>query len=215
MTPFTKDLAFTSVGPDVYKLQDALEKLGFGDFVPTGFFGLKTKGAVIAYQQSRGIVPASGYFGPLTRNKLNTELSLTARQRLYTTAVRCLGVDASPNDVAPDEYGCAETVNAIHRLAFGFDIGGDVSTHRMFEALEYSRYFTRVEQPLPGDIIISPTGYGNGKLSSGHVGIMDFDGVIMSNNSWTGRFERNYNLTTWRERYVGIGGFPVLFYRRI
>jgi len=36
------------------------------------------------------------------------------REILYETAKSFLGKDASPADEAPDEYGCAETVNEIH-----------------------------------------------------------------------------------------------------
>ena len=53
----------------------------------------------------------------------------SARSKLYLTALSCLGTDASPNDIAPDEFGCAETVNAIHKKAFGVEIGGDVHQH--------------------------------------------------------------------------------------
>ena len=107
----------------------------------------------------------------------------SASGKLYLTAISCLGIDASPNDVAPDEYGCAETVNAIHKKAFGFEIGGTVSTSRMYEALKASRFFTRVDMPKTGDVIISPTGYGNGNLTNGHVGIVGQDQRVMSNSS--------------------------------
>lgn len=139
----------------------------------------------------------------------------TNREKLFNTALSCLGTDASPNDVAPDEYGCAETVNEVHKKCFGFPIGGELSTYKMYAVLKSSPLFTKVDSPLNGDIIISPTGYGNGKLSNGHVGIMAFGDKIMSNNSYTGKFEQNYNLATWRARYKDIGNYPVDFFRRV
>lgn len=144
-----------------------------------------------------------------------TQQGKTSREKLYYTALSCLGTDASPNDVAPDEYGCAETVNEIHKKCFGFPIGGELSTYKMYAVLKSSPLFIKVDSPLEGDIIISPTGYGNGDLSNGHVGIMSIKGDIMSNSSKTGRFEQNYNLLTWNDRYKKIGGYPVEFFRRV
>lgn len=144
---------------------------------------------------------------------------LSARERLHNRAVGCLGTDASPNDVAPDELGCAETVNAIHKREFGFEIGGGLSTALMYKALEVSPYFQRVDQPDKGDIALSPTGMGNGNLPNGHVGIVG-DGVgegrvIMSNDSFKGTFEANYTIKKWKDRYMVKGGYPLLFYRRL
>lgn len=134
---------------------------------------------------------------------------------LFATAVKCLGTDASPNDLAPDEVGCAETVNAIHKKAFGFEIGGKLSTYQMYSALQKSKYFIKVDQPLEGDIVISPTGYGNGNLKNGHVGIKGEYDKIMSNASATGTFEENYTMKSWKERYVDKGGYPMHFFRRV
>lgn len=36
----------------------------------TGYFGVRTREALIEYQSANGIVPAAGYFGPLTRARL-------------------------------------------------------------------------------------------------------------------------------------------------
>lgn len=139
----------------------------------------------------------------------------SAKGRLYLGALTCLNTEASPNDLAPDELGCAETINAIHRKVFGFEIGGGLSTNRMYKVLDRSPLFLRIDQPSEGDLVISPTGYGNGRLPNGHVGIVSKDGMIMSNDSKTGLFVENYSLNTWKDRYVGQGGYPVCFFRRI
>lgn len=138
-----------------------------------------------------------------------------ASEKLYRFAKDCLGVDASPFDVAPDEFGCAETINGIVRMAFGEPVGGGVSTIGLYYALKQSRYFAEVKNPLPGDIIISPTSFGNGKIKNGHTGIVAPMNHIMSNSSSTGKFELNYSIKSWTERYGKEGGFPILFYRRI
>ncbi len=75
---FVRDLKFGMSGPDVLALQKLLNKNGFiisdsgvgsiGN--ETDFFGLKTQAALINYQKSKGITPAVGYFGSITRASL-------------------------------------------------------------------------------------------------------------------------------------------------
>jgi hypothetical protein len=138
-----------------------------------------------------------------------------AGNKLYYTAQGWLGKDASPSDEAPDEYGCAETVNAIVERTFGKPIGGDVSTYRMYYAIRDNKKFVEVKKPIRGDIILSPTGYGNGSMNNGHVGIVGLNGVVMSNSSAGGLFLEKYSVLSWKERYGDKGGYPVLFYRRV
>lgn len=139
---------------------------------------------------------------------------------LYKTALGCIGTDASPNDVAPDDLACAETVNEIYKKAFGTYISTPgLSTYSLYSAMRLSPYFYKVDEEyepvLPGDIIISPTGFGTGSLTHGHVGIMAPGGFVMSNDSYSGMFQKNYSIERWRERYGKIGGFPILFFRPI
>lgn len=152
-------------------------------------------------------------YGPLVA-KLN--LKTSAGEKLHRTALMNLGRDASPSDVAPDELGCAETVNAINQQAFGDVIGGDVSTYRMQIALRSHNKFVRVDTPRPGDLIISPTGFAQvrrPKIKNGHVGIYSYGNTILSNDSFNnGKFLPNYQIQKWRERYKE---YPVYFYRRI
>lgn len=217
MTTFERDLTIGSMGRDVLQLQQVLESLKFGDFIPSGVFGPKTKSAVALYQIARGISPSVGYFGPITRAKMNLEFNLGDREILYSTALSCLGKDASPNDVVPDEVGCAESVSDILIQAFPkLDIPLIVSTNHLYNYLESSRSFIRIDQPLRGDIIISPTGYSSkypAPLPNGHVGIFSDNNQIMSNNSDTGLFDIHYTLDSWNARYRDIGGYPVIYYR--
>lgn len=65
----TRDLSLGSQGLDVLVLQSKLISYGFLALTtPTQYFGPLTQSALIAYQESRGISPASGYFGPITRS---------------------------------------------------------------------------------------------------------------------------------------------------
>ena len=69
---FTRDLTIGSSGADVTALQQWLIARGFS--IPagaTGYFGTQTQSAVAAYQRANGIAPAAGYFGPITRAKVN------------------------------------------------------------------------------------------------------------------------------------------------
>ncbi len=147
---------------------------------------------------------------------------MTMNGKLYLTAISCLGTDASPNDVAPDELACAETVDTIYKKAFGAFIAGDeaptLSTKGLYDALSTSRNWLLLtpSEVVPGCIVISPTGMGNNpQMPHGHVGIVSSDGKIMSNTSATGLWMENYSLATWRERYAVGGGFPVLFFKKI
>jgi hypothetical protein len=138
--------------------------------------------------------------------------------KLYITAICSLGTDASPNDLAPDEFGCAETFDNIHKKAFGFYVAGPSVTlstavlYRKF--LSDTAHWKSVSSPQEGDAVISPTGFGNGRII-GHVGVVGKDGQIMSNDSYSGFFKENFTLDSWKARYVGIGGFPMKYFRRI
>lgn len=142
----------------------------------------------------------------------------TPPQKLYAAGVACMGIDASPNDVAPDEYGCMETVDNVYKKAFGTFMDGTlnhptVSTTLGYRLMSASKKFQLVAIPEPGDIIISPTGYGhNSNMPNGHVGVVVKYGIL-SNNSFTGKFEENYTLQTWKNRYSTLGGYPVRFFR--
>ena len=111
------------------------------------------------------------------------------------------------------DLGCAEEVNAVIQLVLGFQIGGGASTYLMYQALKDKKRFLKISQPIGGDVVISPTGYGNGKIS-GHVGIYVGD-KIMSNDSKTGKFVKNFTLQSWKNRYVVIGNLPMEYYRII
>lgn len=133
---------------------------------------------------------------------------------IHEVALASLGKKLS-GEKAPVEFGCAEAVNAIAYQATGQEIGGNISTYRMYHALQDTKRYQRVTTPDPGDIVISPTGYGSGAMPNGHVGIVSTGGVIMSNNSATGMWEKNYTLSSWRARYVHNGGFPMYYYKVI
>jgi len=78
---FMSDLKTGSLGSDVKALQEFLNARGFtvaasGPGSPgneTTTFGALTRAAVIKYQKSKGITPAVGYFGPITRKAVEAD----------------------------------------------------------------------------------------------------------------------------------------------
>lgn len=69
---FNRDLTIGSSGADVTALQNWLISKGFAIAAgATGYFGGQTQAALAKYQASVGITPAAGYFGPMTRAKVN------------------------------------------------------------------------------------------------------------------------------------------------
>ena len=70
---FNNDLTIGSTGSDVVALQTKLEEAGFLTMpsgVAKGYFGSLTKSAVASWQASVGL-PNTGFFGPMSRAKLN------------------------------------------------------------------------------------------------------------------------------------------------
>jgi hypothetical protein len=66
------DLTIGSTGAEVTALQNILISNGYS--IPagaTGYFGTQTQAALAAWQAAVGIAPAAGYFGPISRAKLN------------------------------------------------------------------------------------------------------------------------------------------------
>lgn len=137
------------------------------------------------------------------------------RQELLKVTKNFLNKDASPRDIAPDTLGCAESVSNIIKTAFG-DMKIHTSTIALKSALiANSKFRAILGGYLPGDVIISPTGSGNGKLKNGHAGIFVADGRIASNDSDTGLFQDNYSLDAWVSRYRTLGGFKIYIFRRV
>lgn len=77
---FTKDLEYLMTDPDVKKLQRYLNAKGVivsasgagSPGLETSFFGQATIKALVRFQKLRKITPASGFFGPITREYIRT-----------------------------------------------------------------------------------------------------------------------------------------------
>ena len=125
---------------------------------------------------------------------------------IYQTGKKFLDKDISKTQ---NEYGCAESENYIFKEAIGEEIGGDVSTYRMYLLIKDDIRFTKEDFPKEGDVILSPTGFGE-KGKSGHVGIISNEGKIMSNNSISYLWTEHLTLKEWKKTYKN---FPIHFFR--
>lgn len=84
MSAFTRDLTVGSTGDDVKQLQMFLNSNGYtvaasgpgSAGMESTYFGMLTKAALAKYQAAKGIAPAVGYFGPITRAKVNSEITV-------------------------------------------------------------------------------------------------------------------------------------------
>lgn len=71
------DMTIGSTGQSVAVLQGLLAERGFLNIgnIPLGYYGPMTRDAVAKYQASRGVSPAAGYFGPLTKISMRQEFA--------------------------------------------------------------------------------------------------------------------------------------------
>ncbi len=84
--PFAVDLAVGKSGPEVTRLQSFLIRKGH--VIPagaTGYFGGQTQSALIQFQKAEGVTPSVGYFGPLTRARVNTLCTVPSTPTTPTT----------------------------------------------------------------------------------------------------------------------------------
>ena len=146
----------------------------------------------------------------------------TYADKLYKAAYAAIGSDVSPDDLADDLLGCMESVSAIIRKVFPelrFPVF--LSTKQAYAYFTKSPSFREIDSPKKGAIILSVTGMGNGKVKNGHVGICgkntspDKTLYVMSNNSFTGKWDTAHTIATWNKFYGKKGGMPIHFFERV
>lgn len=139
--------------------------------------------------------------------------AVSNREKLLSLAKESIGKDVSPNDVAPDEYGCAESVSELINKITPF--GVEVSTTKLFNKLNTDPRFERTTSLEPGNILISPTGYGKNTslVPCGHTGVIVENECICSNDSLKGTWEKNYTISSWVKRFRQYGGYPLYVFK--
>jgi sortase (surface protein transpeptidase) len=108
-TSFTQDLTIGMSGSEVSALQQILITGGFLNIsVPTGYFGTQTKTALGAWQVSMNISPSAGYFGLLSRGKINetaplaTATTITKKNTVIAATERGLPLRLTIPKIAVD-----------------------------------------------------------------------------------------------------------------
>lgn len=144
----------------------------------------------------------------------------TRAERLWTRALTKIGIDVTPKDEVSDEVACAQSVTAIYKEEFGEYIENPgISTTKLFQAmLDQPTKFRRILTPTKGALIICATGYSSiptTPIDHGHVGIFADADVIMSNDSATGKWQKNYTLNTWAARWKIRGGYTIYIFEPI
>jgi hypothetical protein len=102
---FTADLSVGSRGADVTRLQSFL--IEHGNAIPagaTGYFGEQTRMALAAFQGANNISPAAGYFGNITRAKVNA---------MITAATPTPPPDEDDDDDRNDEDRARDALNDL------------------------------------------------------------------------------------------------------
>lgn len=116
-----------------------------------------------------------------------------------------------------DSLGCAQNVNNILKIVLGYVAGGGPSTAQMKIALLENPNFKEVSknEARAGDIVLSATGTGNGRIAHGHVGFLGENGIIYSNNSAKDMLDNHLTASDWKNYFVLKGGFEVKYFRAI
>lgn len=140
---------------------------------------------------------------------------MTNSQKFYNTALASLHKDMSPNDLAPDSLACMESVDGVYTATFGehlLSMPARLSTQAAYEAMLRDPRLEAIIDPIPGDIVISPTGHSTKGAQHGHTGCWGKNDVL-SNDSNTGLWSDNYTHEAWYSVFNKTLGFPVYFFR--
>ena len=204
-----RKLYFGLSGSDVKELQMKLEQLGYADFVPTSFFGLKTHIALRKFQKANNL-PVNGIFGVTEATIMGIKDTKTQSELFFEHCMRYVGTDVTPKDEVDDDVACMITIDTLYKLFTGSYLNGTkptISTLAGLDVLSKHPRFIRTKKPTKGTILLYATGTGNGNLANGHIFISDGNGKLWSNSSSNGLFEPNYSDFTAKYRYETIGGF--------
>lgn len=138
-------------------------------------------------------------------------------EQLYAKSKSLLGQELTPGDEIPDVVGCVANLQEVYRRTTGRYIGNGsalYSTKALKDWMLKDKNFTQPSEPLPGDILVYPTGEGNGNVSNGHcfvVGKRDW----MSNNSFNGLWSADFTEAKARAFYEKKGGFTPYIFRPV
>jgi len=163
------------------------------------------------------IAPAFGYFGAITRNFINQNLQMeTPSEKLLKEALAKRGTDFTNDQIVSDEVSCAFALSTvIHEVDSSFPI--IKGTRELEDEVIRCGKFKKIDTPKAGAIVICATGTNSRPdiMPHGHCGIYVDEVNIMSNDSMSGLWIKNYTRETWRQRYYYKGGFNVHLYEKV
>ncbi len=131
------------------------------------------------------------------------EKPLSNREKLLNIALEAYGTDPTPNDVQDDQFACVESLTTLLHKLYP-DIPIMTYTPVLLKYLQKDNRFKPTSEFKEGNIILSPTLSGNGKVV-GHVGLIGKGGKVLSNSSSTGLFLDKYDCVSWVQRYSKLG----------
>lgn len=149
----------------------------------------------------------------LTKQIADLQVQLSISGSIYLAAKTCLHTHITLDPSVPKELGCAEAVSFVLKKAgvSGLPGAGFPGTSALYSWLGAN--FQIVTSPMPGDVIISPTGTSSISSPHGHTGIVAQYGVL-SNDSDTGLWLEKYTLDTWKTYFGDTLGFPIYYFRQ-
>jgi len=137
--------------------------------------------------------------------------------KLYQVTMDWLDKDASPDNIAPSEVACAETLTfLINKVDPTIKWTSRTSTSAVNGDLSrMTKKFQVVQLPRAGDIRMSPSIYRNGELIHGHCAVFLDSYWMASNDSKSGKLRKNYTNDSWAERYRDKLGLQIINYRML
>lgn len=140
--------------------------------------------------------------------------AMTNRELLYEESKKYRGIHIALDPTVDSRLGCATALSyVIQKVKWTAipkqGINGTAGLLEWFES--HPDLYQEVRQPLFGDIIISATGTGSGRVR-GHCGIMGKH-CVMSNNSQSGNWDEHWDAQSWTEYYERYGGIPTRYFR--
>lgn len=152
--------------------------------------------------------------------KLLARITYLRRQLILKKARAYKNIDFTPQDEVPDMVACVHAVTTllkelglVDKIYIGTYTFGQKLLRRQIKGWEIT------DKPQPGDIAIAMTGtgiktpherkYGDVR---GHIFIVDEDGW-WSNDSYDGKWKKNYTEKTAKYRYEILGGMDIYYFR--
>lgn len=141
---------------------------------------------------------------------------------LVDIAEEKLGTDFTDDKKAADTVSCAFALSTVlneYLLQLGINFPICLGTIELDNEIRKSGLFELVPQPISvmqaGWITMCVTGTNlyPSKLPHGHCGIYDDPINIMSNDSTSGFWERNYTRDEWRSLFYTYGGYDIKIYK--